>query len=103
VREVAGVPGSSSLGLKRSQVQQGEPVRMALAGHQFPRAFALAFGAAGAHEAPMVQEEPQQVEIRASEVAAQREAGAQPRVEVLHQGTAARCLPRARLTAAKSA
>jgi len=33
---------------------------MALADHQFPRAFALALGTPVAHEAPMVQEEPQQ-------------------------------------------
>ncbi len=43
-------------------------MRMALAGHQFPWAFAVAFGTPAAHEAPMVQEEPQQVEIRATQV-----------------------------------
>jgi len=44
VREAAGLPGSGSLGLKRSQAQQGEPMRMAVAGHQLPRALALALG-----------------------------------------------------------
>ena len=44
VREAASLPRSSSLVLKRPQAQQGEPVRMALAGHQFPWAFAAAFG-----------------------------------------------------------
>jgi len=39
VREAAGVSRSGSLLLK-----QGEPVQMALAGHQFPWAFAAAFG-----------------------------------------------------------
>jgi hypothetical protein len=34
-------------------------MRMALAGHQFARTFAVAFGTSAAHEAPMVQEEPQ--------------------------------------------
>jgi len=60
LREAASRPGPSLLGLKRSQAQQGEPVRMALADHQFPRAFALALGTPVANEAPMVQEEPQQ-------------------------------------------
>jgi hypothetical protein len=34
-------------------------MRMALAGHQFLRAFAVTFGTSAAHEAPMAQEEPQ--------------------------------------------
>jgi hypothetical protein len=46
---------------------------MALAGHQFPWAFALALGPPTAHETTMVQEEPQQVQTRAAQVAAQRE------------------------------
>jgi hypothetical protein len=37
----------------------------------------------------MVQEEAQQVQVRATEVAAQGEVGAQPRVEVLYQRAAA--------------
>ncbi len=73
MREAAGLPGSGSLGLKRSQAQQGQPVRMALAGHQFPRALAVAFGTPAAHEASVVQEEPQQVQMRAAQVAAQGE------------------------------
>ena len=44
VREAASLPRLSLLGLKGSQAQQGEPMRMALAGHQFPRALALALG-----------------------------------------------------------
>jgi len=51
---------------------------MALAGHQFPRALAVAFGTSAAQEAPMVQEELQQVQIRPAEVPAQGEVGAQP-------------------------
>ncbi len=43
-----------------------------------------------AHEAAVVQEEPQQVQVRAAEVTAQGAVGAQPRVEVLHQRAAAR-------------
>jgi len=46
-------------------------VRMALAGHQLLRALALALGVPAAHEAAVVQEEPQQVQIRATEVTAQ--------------------------------
>ena len=64
-------------------------MRMARACHQFSWALAIAFGTSAAQEAAMVQEEPQQVEIRAAQVAAQREVGAQPGVEVLHQRTAA--------------
>ena len=55
---VSGPPG-----LKRSQAQQGEPVRMALAGHQLARALALALGVPAAQEAAVVQEEPQQVQV----------------------------------------
>ena len=58
-REAANLPGLSLAGLKRPEAQQGQPMRMALAGHQFPRAFAVPFGTSAAHEAPMVQEEPQ--------------------------------------------
>src|SRR3954471_21233675 len=61
VREAASLPGSSPLGLKRSQAQQGEPVWMALSSHQLPRALALALGVPAAHKAAVVQEEPQQV------------------------------------------
>ena len=93
VREAASLSGSSSPGLKRSQAQQGQPVCMALAGHQLARALAPAFGMSAAQEAAMVQEEPQQVQIRAAQAAAQGEVGAQPRVEVLHERVAARCPP----------
>ncbi len=68
MREAVSLPGSNALGLKRSQVQQDQPVRMPLAGHQFPRAFAVALGTPAAQEAAVVQEEPQQVEIRAADV-----------------------------------
>ena len=59
VREAARLPGASSLGLKRSQAQQGQPVRMARACQQFPWAFALALGTPAVQELPMVQEEAQ--------------------------------------------
>jgi hypothetical protein len=51
------VPRSSALRLNGSEAQQRQPVRMALAGHQSPRAFAAAFGYPAAHEAAMVPEE----------------------------------------------
>jgi hypothetical protein len=60
-------------------------MRMALAGHQFPRAFAIALGTAAAHEATMVQEELKQVQVQASQVAAQCKVNAQPRIEIFHQ------------------
>ena len=71
-------PGSSAAGLKWPEAQQRQPMRMALAGHQFPRAFAVPFGTSAAHEAPMVQEEPQQVQVRTTQVTAQREVVPQP-------------------------
>jgi hypothetical protein len=48
---------SGLLGLKRSQAQQCQPMRMPLAGHHFARAFALALRTSTAQEAPMVQKE----------------------------------------------
>ncbi len=57
-------------------------MRMALAGHQLPRALALALGVPAAQEAAVVEEEPQQVQIRSAEMAAQGEVAAQPRVEM---------------------
>ena len=89
-RKAARLPGSSSLGLRRSQAGQDQPVRMTLAGHQIPWALALAFGASAAQEAAVVQKEAQQVQVRATEVATQGEVGAQPRVQVLGQRSAAR-------------
>jgi hypothetical protein len=55
---------------------------MRLPGHQLAWALALAFGVPATQEAAVVQEEAQQVQVRAAEMAAQREVGAQPRVEV---------------------
>jgi hypothetical protein len=90
VGKAASLPGSGSLLLlRRPETEQGEPVRMALAGHQFRRAFDVALRPPAAHETTMVQEEPQQVQILATQVATQREVIAQPRVEVFHQRTAA--------------
>jgi hypothetical protein len=57
VREAGGLPGSSSLGLKRSKVQKGEPVRMALPRHQFSRTLAVTPNMPASHEAAVVQEE----------------------------------------------
>jgi hypothetical protein len=62
-RKAASLPGSGSPGLKWPEAQQRKPVRMALAGHQFPWAFAGALGAAAAHETTVVQEELQQVQV----------------------------------------
>jgi hypothetical protein len=61
---------SASLRLKRTEAEEREPVRMALTGHQFARTLALAFSPAAAYEAPMVQEEAQQVEVRGLATAA---------------------------------
>jgi hypothetical protein len=58
---------------------------MVLTGHQLTRTLAFAFSPAAAYEAPMIQEETQQVEIRGAKMAPQREVVAQPRLEVLNQ------------------
>jgi hypothetical protein len=58
-REAANLPGSGLPGLKWPEAQQRQPMLMALAGHQFAWALAVAFGASAPHEMPMVQQEPQ--------------------------------------------
>jgi hypothetical protein len=55
---------------------------MALADHQFPRAFAVTLGTPAVDKTPMVLEELQQAPIWAAQMAAQREVGAQPRREL---------------------
>jgi len=52
----AGLPRSNPLVLKWSETEQGKPMRMAFAGHQFPRALADALGKPAAHETPMIEE-----------------------------------------------
>jgi hypothetical protein len=54
---------------------------MRLAGQQLARALALALGVPAAREAAVVQEEAQQVQVRAAEVPAQGEVAAQPRLQ----------------------
>ena len=71
--EVVDLPASASLRLKRAEVQEREPVRMVLTGHQFARTLALAFSPAAAYEAPMIQEKAQQVEVRVAQMTPQRE------------------------------
>ena len=53
-------PRVSLVVAEEAQAQEGEPMRMTLAGHQFPGALADALGMPAAHEAPMVQEELQE-------------------------------------------
>jgi len=55
-------------------------MRMALAGHQFPRAFAVTFGTSAVHETAVVEEEPQHIQVRVAQVATEGEVGAQPSV-----------------------
>src|SRR5258705_3036172 len=82
--------GSGSLWLYRAEPEQREPVRMLLTRHQFTRTSVFAFSPSAAHEAPVVKEESQQVQVRRAQMATQREVRAQPRVDVLNQRTAAR-------------
>ncbi len=53
----AGLRRSGSLGLKRAETQQRQPVRVAFAGQQFPRAVSGSLRALAAHETPVIQEE----------------------------------------------
>jgi hypothetical protein len=92
LEEAVDLPSSGALRLEWSEAQQRKPVRMVFAGHDFARAFAAALGTAATHEAPVVQEEPRQIQVRVAQVAAQCEVGAQSRVEVLHQRIATQCL-----------
>ena len=61
---------SGSLWLKRAQAEEREPVGMVLAGHQLGRTFTDPLRDPAAQEAAMVQEKPQQVKVRATELAA---------------------------------
>ena len=63
---------------------------MLLTRHQFTRTSVFAFSPSAAHEAPVVKEEAQQVQVRRAQMATQCEVRSQPRVEVLNQRTAAR-------------
>ena len=76
--EAVSRPGLPSLGLKRSQAEQGQPVWMRLAGHQLAWALAIAFGTSATQEAAVVDEEAQQVQVGAAQMAAQGEVAAQP-------------------------
>ena len=69
---------SGSLWLKRAQAKERESVGMVLAGHQPGRAFTNSLRDPAAQKAPMVQEELEQVQVRATELAAKREVVAQP-------------------------
>ena len=60
--------------------------------HQLGRTFADSLRDPAAQKTTMVQEELQQVQVRAAELAAQREVVAQSRVQVLDQGAASGCL-----------
>src|SRR5260370_15091795 len=60
--------------------------------HRFTRTFAVALAAPAAHEAPVIEEKLQQAQpgLATVEMAPQRQAVAQPRVEVFNQRAAAR-------------
>ena len=76
-RHASGFSGGS-LWLKRAQAEEREPVGMVLAGHQPGRAFTNSLRDPATQKAPMVQEELEQVQVRAAELAAKREVVAQP-------------------------
>ena len=76
---------SGSLWLKRSQPNEREPMEMVSTGHQLGRTFTDSLQDPAAHKAAVIQEELQKVQVRAAELAAQREVVAQPRVQVLDQ------------------
>ena len=63
-------------------------MRVVLTSHQLGRTFTDSLRDPAAQKTAVVQEEPQQVQVRAAELAAQREVVAQSRVQVLDQGAA---------------
>ena len=67
-------------------------MRMVSTGHQLGRTFTDSFQDPAAHKAAVVQEELQQVQVRATELAAQRKVVAQPRIQVFDQYARSRCL-----------
>ena len=67
-------------------------MEMVSTGHQLGRIFTDSLRDPAAHKAAVVQEELQQVQVRAAELAAQREVVAQPRVQVFDQCSRAQCL-----------
>jgi hypothetical protein len=69
-------PAFNSGELKPREPQEFEPVRMALSGHQFLRAFADPLGTLAAKEGAVIEEELQQIEIRRAQLAAEEEIAA---------------------------
>ena len=63
-------------------------MRMVLTGHQLGRTFTDSLRDPAAQKTAVVQEELQQFQVRAAELAPQREVVAQSRVQVLDQGAA---------------
>ena len=63
-------------------------MRMVLTGHQLCRTFTDSLRDPAAQKTAVVQEELQQFQVRAAELAPQREVVAQSRVQVLDQGAA---------------
>ncbi len=78
---------SGSLWLKRPQPKERELMGMVSTAHQLGRTFTNPLRDPATQEAAMIQEELQQVKVRATELATQREVVLQPRVQVLDQGT----------------
>ena len=72
--------------------KQFQPVRMALACQQFGGTLADAFRSVAVKEPPVVQEEPQQVQVPMVNLAAHEKAASQSAVEILDDGTGARGL-----------
>ncbi len=62
-RRPAGLRGSRALGLKRAEAQRRQPMRMAFASQQFPRAASGSLRTLAAHETAVVQEISQKVQI----------------------------------------
>jgi hypothetical protein len=65
---------------------------MVFAGHHFARAFAAAPGTTTTHEAPMVQEESQQIQVRVAQVereSAKHGPGTEPEKHVTGAGSRA--------------
>ena len=81
-----------SVTVKSRVAEDFQPVRMPLSCQPFGGSFADALGPVTAQESPVVQEEPQQIQVPMADLATQEEVAAQSAVEILDDGTGARGL-----------
>jgi hypothetical protein len=79
-----------SVAMESRIAEQFQPVGMRLGGAQFGGTFADALGPVAAGEPPVVQVEPQQIQISLADLTPQEEVAAQTAVKILDQRTGPR-------------